>query len=44
MALERPYVGRQQAEADRAAAVAVVESIIGDNFWRRWLAASNKSG
>ena len=27
MALERPHVGRQQAEADRAAAVAVVDAV-----------------
>ena len=27
MALERPHLGRQQAEADRAAAVAVVDAV-----------------
>jgi hypothetical protein len=27
MALERPHVGRKEAEADRAAAVAVVDAV-----------------
>jgi hypothetical protein len=35
MALERPHLGRQQAEADRAAAVAVVDAV---DYGRQFLA------